>query len=326
MDIFMPETDGIEATKRIKQEERLRDIPVVMVTGSSEVQVLDLAFQAGAIDYITKPFRRAELLWRIRSVLALKREMDERKKREQKLQREIEVAKKVQLSVLSKPLHHNGISIEAFYQPSEELSGDMYGWYQISDGRYAVFLCDVMGHGVSAALVSMSIRTLLRDLVPQVVDPVDVMHRLNDHMIQFFSNTYSLNRYCTAIYMVIDLKNQVIEYVNAGHPPGLALLNDNTILSFERTTTPLGFVPKLNVQKKTVPLENMSLILLYTDGVVEEPGKSIGENIEKVKQTLREGGVDDSQALMRNVMVKARTGTSSVDDICLITIQLTSNT
>jgi sigma-B regulation protein RsbU (phosphoserine phosphatase) len=322
MDILMPEMNGIEATKRIKETEGLQDIPIVVVTGSTEEMDLDQAFLAGANDYITKPFKRTELLVRIRSALALKQEMDKRKSRERKLQREIELAKKVQLSVLSKPLHHDGISIDAIYQPSEELSGDMYGWYQISDHRYGVFLCDVMGHGVSASLVSISIRTLLRDLVTHVVDPVNVMQSLNDHMFRFFSNNGSHNRFCTAIYMVIDLKNNVIEYVNAGHPPGLALMSDSTVLSFQKTTPPLGFVPQLKLEKTTVPLQDISCILLYTDGVVEEPGKSVGENIEKVKQMLREGVGDDCHQFMKNILVQARKDTSATDDMCLITIQL----
>ncbi|RNB83232.1 response regulator [Brevibacillus nitrificans] len=325
MDILMPEIDGIEATRRIKESDRGRDIPVVMVTGSSDDQDLDQAFQAGASDYIMKPFNRTELLVRIRSTLALKREMDERKERERRLQRDIDLAKSVQLSVLSKPMHDEGISIDALYRPSEGLSGDMYGWYKIRDGCYGIFLCDVMGHGVSASLVSMSIRTLLRDLVTQVIDPIEVMTLLNDHMIRFFSNHKSRNRYCTAFYIVIDLEKKVAEYVNAGHPPGLALVHDNSIMTFEKTVPPLGFVPQLKVLKKTVTLQNVTDILLYTDGVVEEPGKSIIENIEVVKECLKKGNCLESGSFMNEVLLKLNKETSAKDDICLISIRLEDN-
>lgn len=79
MDILMPEIDGIEACKRIKKLESLRDIPIIMVTAQTDVSVLQQAFDIGVIDYIIKPINKIELLARIRSVLKLKKEMDRRK-------------------------------------------------------------------------------------------------------------------------------------------------------------------------------------------------------------------------------------------------------
>jgi len=85
MDILMPDVDGIEACCIIKKNNRFRDIPIVMVTGKTESVYLQSAFDTGAIDYITKPINKIELLARIRSVLKLKNETDHRKEREQEL-------------------------------------------------------------------------------------------------------------------------------------------------------------------------------------------------------------------------------------------------
>ena len=85
MDINMTGLDGIEACRQIKTIEALRDIPIIMVTGSTEIEDLDAAFEAGAIDYIAKPIHAVELLARVRSVLKLKHEMDQRKAREREL-------------------------------------------------------------------------------------------------------------------------------------------------------------------------------------------------------------------------------------------------
>ena len=79
LDITMPEMDGIEACRRIKAVPRLRDLPIVMVTAHTEVSELESAFAAGAIDYITKPLNKVELLARVRSALTLKQEMDSRR-------------------------------------------------------------------------------------------------------------------------------------------------------------------------------------------------------------------------------------------------------
>jgi diguanylate cyclase (GGDEF)-like protein len=82
MDVLMPEMDGIEACRQIRGIEHLRDIPIVMVTSRSEAEMLQLAFAAGAVDYITKPIKKVELVARVRAVLRLKREMDRRKAHE----------------------------------------------------------------------------------------------------------------------------------------------------------------------------------------------------------------------------------------------------
>ncbi|MBU0483829.1 MAG: diguanylate cyclase [Proteobacteria bacterium] len=85
MDIVMPGMDGIEACRCIKAQEYFKDVPIVMVTKRTEMDVLQKAFDAGAIDYIVKPANEAEFLSRVRSFLKLKHAMDERKMREEEL-------------------------------------------------------------------------------------------------------------------------------------------------------------------------------------------------------------------------------------------------
>lgn len=87
MDVLMPELDGVEACRQIKSRPHLRDIPIIMVTAKSDLSNLQEAFAAGAIDFITKPVTSVELLARAASALALKKEMDCRKTREEELRR-----------------------------------------------------------------------------------------------------------------------------------------------------------------------------------------------------------------------------------------------
>jgi CheY-like chemotaxis protein len=87
MDVLMPELDGVEACRQIKSRPHLCDIPIIMVTAKNDLSNLQAAFAAGANDYITKPVNGVELLARASSALALKKEMDCRKVREEELHR-----------------------------------------------------------------------------------------------------------------------------------------------------------------------------------------------------------------------------------------------
>ncbi len=96
MDIQMPDLDGVEACRRLKAVARFQDIPVIMVTAMTESGFLEAAFAAGAVDYVTKPLHRVELLTRMRSALRLKREMDYRKTREKELEQALRENKVLQ--------------------------------------------------------------------------------------------------------------------------------------------------------------------------------------------------------------------------------------
>lgn len=87
MDVLMPDLDGVEACRQIKNRPHLCDIPIIMVTAKNDLSNLEAAFAAGANDYITKPVNSVELLARASSALALKKEMDCRKAREEELRR-----------------------------------------------------------------------------------------------------------------------------------------------------------------------------------------------------------------------------------------------
>ena len=89
MDVRMPDIDGIETCRRIKAVEALRDIPIIMITVRCQPDVLRAAFDAGATDYIKKPFEEVELLARVKATLRLKQEIDARKKWEQELTKTI---------------------------------------------------------------------------------------------------------------------------------------------------------------------------------------------------------------------------------------------
>ncbi len=114
LDISMPDMDGIEACRCIKAHQEFYDTPIIMVTASTEVQDLKAAFEAGAMDYITKPPNKVEMLARVRSAVKLKHEIDARQQREQQLLDYVEQAGHVTAAA---------VAVEAQNFNPESLSG-----------------------------------------------------------------------------------------------------------------------------------------------------------------------------------------------------------
>ncbi|MEC1694999.1 GAF domain-containing SpoIIE family protein phosphatase [Schinkia azotoformans] len=238
---------------------------------------------------------------------------------EQRVKKELELAKKVQTSVLSEPVQLEKINIQAYYQSSESLSGDMYSWFEISPNKFGVILIDVMGHGVSAALISMSIRSLLKGLITSISEPIEVIKELNHHIFSLFNSTHQ-STYATAVYMVIDTELKTIEYVNAGHPSGLLFLDQKTMKRMDEGSIILGIFPNLKVDKQLIHYNEPSTIMLYTDGLTELINPVINDAIHTVENIII--GEPDNLQLIEEIKKEFVNGKTLKDDICLITVNV----
>ncbi|MGE7913293.1 SpoIIE family protein phosphatase [Lysinibacillus xylanilyticus] len=319
LDIMMPEVDGIEACKRIKQNERLKDIQIIFVTALEDKNKLAEALDIGGVDYITKPINKTELLARIRVALRLKAELDWHTQQENKIQYELDLATHVQRSLLSAPINENNIQIGVSYLPSSNLAGDMYYWHKINDHRYAIILLDMMGHGISAALVCMFISSVLREAVKQLVEPELVIKELNRYMTLLQNGKDGNLFYFTAIYLVIDTQLKTVEYVNAGHPSGYALVDEKTLVPLNQGSCAVGFFDEIDVQKQFIQYNEDVQIILFTDGVLEAMGPCEIE-AEKQMQTLLSTKWNYSQHLIDNLLPKEQQE-NQPDDMCVVMIQ-----
>ncbi|WP_040207056.1 PP2C family protein-serine/threonine phosphatase [Neobacillus jeddahensis] len=319
MDLMMPEIDGMEACRTVLANERFHDLPIIFVTAMGDSYKMAEAMDAGALDYVMKPINKVELLARIRSVLRLKYEKDLRKERDKRIQYELDLAKQVQRSMLSAPIEAGDVSISAVYKPSFELAGDLYAWYQISPHRYGVILLDMMGHGISSSLVCMYIYSALKDTITGMVDPEDVMKELNRRMNQLHLPDSLINYYFTAIYFVLDTEQQTIEYVNAGHPAGIAIVDDKVKLLDEGCCA-LGFFEEIEVKKGIIPYQQGARILLFTDGLSEWLEDEYGDASAMLVHCLQEPGMRDAEGVLQCLQLSSQQLNAPKDDMCLVMI------
>ncbi|MGH1256745.1 MULTISPECIES: SpoIIE family protein phosphatase [Bacillus] len=319
LDIMMPEIDGLEVCRRLQNEEKFKDIPIIFVTALEDANKLAEALDIGAMDYITKPINKVELLARMRVALRLKSELNWHKEQEENLRNELDLATQVQRNLLSSPLREDHIKIEASYLPSFKLAGDMYYWYKIDENRYGIILLDVMGHGISASLVCMFISSVLRETIKSLIDPELVIKDLNKYMTLLHNENDNIPYYFTAIYLVVDTEKRTIEYVNAGHPSGYVLVDETNMVELNRGSCAVGFFDEIKVKKTVIPFEKNAQIVLFTDGVLEAIAHDEFEAEEKLRAfTERKWGdlEEEIEGFYKEEQKKAQS-----DDMCLIMIQ-----
>lgn len=193
----------------------------------------------------------------------------ENQKYKTETKKELHLAKSIQESLLPTLMVSENIQMDAFYNASKELSGDMYGFYQISSTQYSVILLDVMGHGVSSAMITVSLQSLFQRLMSRETQPEVIIKELDNHLHALFDKNEEFSHYCTAIYLFIDTQRKTIKYINAGHPPVLWQDSEGVVNELLATGPPIGSFLGLSFSSETIYYKDGDRLLLYTDGVVD---------------------------------------------------------
>lgn len=221
-------------------------------------------------DEIIKAKKDAE---RAKKELQLKHEelvilLNENKKYQVKIQKELELAKKIQNATLSIPFTNEKLAIASFYEPSNELSGDMFSFYKIDDEQYGVIMIDVMGHGISSALITISLFSLFQSLMAKGEATISILQQLDQYLLLLFGNSSDIKHYATILYMTIHTSKQEIEYINAGHPTAFIYNEEETIL-LPSTNPPVGLFEGVEFKTKKISYNKFSRLFLYTDGITD---------------------------------------------------------
>ncbi|MCD9025975.1 SpoIIE family protein phosphatase [Cohnella silvisoli] len=320
LDLMMPAMDGIEACRKLQANVRYKDIPVIMVTAIGDSRKLAEALDAGAIDFVTKPINKTELLARIRSALKLKRELDWHKERDSRMRQELLLARQVQESVLPDQVDDEDVRIQAYFQASEALAGDLYAWHKIDDNRWAIAVIDAMGHGISSSLVSMFIASILKESMRTLWSPQRVFTELNRRLMGLQWENELIHYYCTGIYVTLDLEQRKIEYANAGHPPGLLYHADESLPEkLSVSMPPLGMFDSLEIASRIITLSPGDSLYLFTDGIL---GPFQGEDEAQLEQltAFLYQIKKDEESLKQLIDCKPLDGRS--DDRCLVRVEV----
>ena len=267
LDIVMPGLTGYEVCRQLRAQESTRDLPVMFLSSLEDVKDKTQGFEVGGNDYVTKPFEVLEVKARVRSLLKAKAYTDAIR---EAMARDLKIAREIQMGILPADVaavtRHSALEVHAIIEPAQKVGGDLYEVLRASDDRLVIALGDVSGKGIPAALFMAVAVTVLRTLARHLVDPADILRRLNDELVEQNPRGMFVTMQC----LVFDLAARQVSFAGAGHhqlaivsrgrPPRLACVSSGR---------PAGLMAFNPIERETLPLEAGDTFVLFSDGVSE---------------------------------------------------------
>ncbi|MEO8351109.1 MAG: SpoIIE family protein phosphatase [Chthoniobacteraceae bacterium] len=273
LDLQMPEMNGYQVLERVKEDEALREIPIIVLSASDETSRVAQCIEMGAADYLPKPFDPVLLRARIDACLEKKKLRDRERAAHEALERsqkhlaaELAKAANYVRSLLPAPMR-DCVHSEWCFEPSEALGGDAFGHYWLDDDHFAIYLLDVCGHGVGAALLSVSVLNTLRARAlpgTNFQDPASVLAALNLAYPAEAQNFF----YFTIWYGVYRASTRELSYASGGHPPSL-LLAGGQVTPLVTDCPPIGCFDNSRFVGGHCTVAPDARLLVFSDGVFE---------------------------------------------------------
>jgi sigma-B regulation protein RsbU (phosphoserine phosphatase) len=269
LDIRMPGMDGYKVCEQLKAAAESARVPVLFISALDEIQDKVRAFSAGGQDYITKPFQLEEVIARVEihlSLHALQRDLEEANER---LQRELVLAARVQASFMPGKLPEvPGWDLSVSLLPAKLTSGDFYNTILLPGGAVAILIADVVDKGVGAALyMAMSIALLRAAIAEFPEQPAVVCQAVSRQLHEFAGG----GQFVTVFLGILDPESGVLIYSNAGHNPPLLFssAHSEAPLLLKNTGTALGVLEDGIWESGRIQMERGDALILYTDGITE---------------------------------------------------------
>ncbi|MGE3777729.1 MAG: PP2C family protein-serine/threonine phosphatase, partial [Pirellulaceae bacterium] len=239
--------------------------------------------------------------------------------RQRTLERDLELAREVQAAFLpEKQPEVVGYEFCSYYQAANEIGGDYYDYIPFPDGRWALLVADVVGHGVAAAMLMAKLSAEARFCLASEPDPAAAVSKLNYKL-----NRLQLDRFVTFVMAVLDPQTHVVTVVNAGHMAPLLRRADGTLEepSTEEAGLPLGILEEVQYNAATTQLRPGDSFTMYTDGIdeaMDRDGKQY--TIERMRAVVRAatGGPQKLSDILLSEVRQHLNGKPQDDDMCLV--------
>jgi len=287
-DWTMPHLDGVELCRRVRAQKRQKYTYIILLTGRDTKDELIIGMEAGADDFMVKPFDKNELKVRIRAgerILKLEKDLADRNRKlnraYNRMRKDLEAAARMQIELLPKAGEcYCGFVFDWVFLPCSVVAGDTFNYFSLDDRHLAFHIIDVAGHGIPAAMLSFTLsKTLAAAVTPgnplrsasldgsgyRIARPAEVAAELN----QRFMSGQETMQYFTMVYGIIDHERSELSFVQAGHPPLVYLPHGQPARIIGQGGFPIGMVPVADYEENRLGLFRGDRIVLYSDGITE---------------------------------------------------------
>lgn len=343
LDYRLPTGDGLTVLDNIRTLPAADQPAVIMLTGMGREEIAVEAMKRGAKDYLSKDHLDVPSLLRaITSALErrhleeqLHRSTTELRERNAQLQVDLNMAREIQEAFLPNsyptfpagvPADQSRLRFHHRYLPAATLGGDYFDVLALPGDRAGLFICDVMGHGVRAALITATLRAFAEELAPIAGDPGRFLTDMNRRLLGVLKQT-RMPMFASAFYIVADPQAGEMRYAGGGHPVPLHLRRQQAIiesLSFgaAKPGPALGVFDDPQFPVATAPLAANDLVLLYTDGLFEVTDKDNQEyGHARLIEACRQRAHMQTPALFGELLDDVQrfsTQKEFSDDVCLL--------
>jgi|WetSurMetagenome_2_1015567.scaffolds.fasta_scaffold08323_3 phosphoserine phosphatase RsbU/P len=287
-DWLMPRMDGLELCQRIRAGTFPGYVYVIILTAKDSKGELITAMEAGADDYIAKPFDKNELNVRIRAgerVLNLEKDLEDRNERLTKafsiMRKDLEAAAKMQKDLLPRPSRNpSGFSFDWIFLPCSFVAGDIFQYLDLGNDQVCFFLLDVSGHGVPAAMLSFTLTKTLTSLAFPgnplkiyceneqqylIASPAAAVRELNRRFPADDENM----QYFTMIYGILDARDGKVTFTQAGQPAPIHMTKGTSPRLVGGGGLPVGLFPLATYDEYELVLQPGERFILYSDGITD---------------------------------------------------------
>ncbi len=274
-DWVMPQMSGLEVCQKVKADPLTANTFFILLTARTEVQDRIKGLDGGADEFLNKPVRPDELQARVRAGLriyqaqqALRSLTDALQAQQRRLNAELSQAANYVTSLLPRSLCGN-VQVESRFFPSQQLGGDCFDFYWLDDDHLVLYLLDVSGHGLGAALPSVSMQQVLRSQsLPNArfTDPTSVLNGLN----QIFQMSEQNPRFFSIWYGVYCHSTRSLRYASAGHPPAILVTPADDVQPIgQEGQIPIGMFAESEYMSSQIAIAPGSHLYLFSDGLYE---------------------------------------------------------
>ncbi len=265
LDIMMPGESGFETCARLTADPATTDIPIIFISGLDDVDNKVRGLKAGAVDYVTKPFAKEEVLARVKIHIRLRRGLQALLAEQAAKLAQIRDA---QRSILVVPGDIPEARFAVRYVPTLEAGGDFYDVFPWSDTVMGYFVADISGHDLGASFVTSSLKALLRQNTGPLFTPVETLKNMNSVLATLLRD----GKHLTAALLCLNRARKRLTLVNGGHPPPVLVDASGQPSLLAADGDVIGVFEAVQFGLLERPVAPGDRVFLFTDGLVERFG------------------------------------------------------